>query len=138
MKKFFGLLVCLMLFTAGTCENEPLEGDFQIEEEVTCETALQNTVDAALAFVNFTEDNYTELCTAYKTALQEQIGACGDPDGALQSGIDALGNCIPGTGDDCENATTAANLAQVNFENASADFYTDFCNAYKLALQKSV
>ncbi len=138
MKKFGLLLSLFVLLFVFTCENEPLEGDFETETNITCETALQNTIDAALAFVNFTEDNYTELCTAYKTALQAQIDACGDPDGSIQSGIDALGNCIPGTGDDCENATEASNLAQVNFENADADSYTDLCNAYKLVLQNQI
>ncbi|OUR91055.1 hypothetical protein A9Q87_11300 [Flavobacteriales bacterium 34_180_T64] len=138
MKKVSLLFSLFILLTAFTCENEPLEGDFLEETDLSCEEALLNTVDAALAFVDATETNYTELCTVYKEALQAQIEACGDPDGSLQSGVDALGNCNPGTGDDCENATTAVNLAQVNFENANPDFYTDLCNTYKLALQNQI
>ncbi|OUR91054.1 hypothetical protein A9Q87_11295 [Flavobacteriales bacterium 34_180_T64] len=138
MRKISGLLCLFVLLSAFTCENEPLEGDFTTETNVSCEDALLNTIDAALAFANVSEDNYTELCNDYKEALQAQIDACGDPDGSIQSGIDALGNCNPGTGDDCENATIAVNLALVNFNNATPANYTDLCNSYRLALQNQI
>ncbi len=36
---------------------------------------------------------YTQICNFYKTALQGKKQQCGDPDGAIQDIIDALGDC---------------------------------------------
>ena len=99
MKKLFGLLTCLILLTAFTCDDEPLDSDFDINPDpnLSCEAALLNTANAALSFASATEDNYTALCTAYKTALQAQSLACGDEDGNIQTAIDALGDCTNDT-----------------------------------------
>ena len=91
MKKLSLLVSAFILLTAFTCENEPLEGDFVTDEpDVTCEQASMNTVTAALNFVSATEATYTQLCVAYRNALEDQIAACGDPDGSIQAGIDVL------------------------------------------------
>lgn len=37
--------------------------------------------------------NTTQNCNAYKTALQNEIAACGDPDGSLQATVTDLGDC---------------------------------------------
>ena len=91
MKKLLIFCSFLVLFTAFTCENEPLDGDFVTE--LSCEDAAINTANAALAFLNVTDDNYTTLCNAYKSALEAQLEACGDPDGSLQQAINELGDC---------------------------------------------
>ena len=93
MKKLFGLLTCMILFVAVTCENEPLEGDFVTGNQLACETAILNSADAALAFAGVTDDNYTQLCTTYKSALIIQIETCGDNDGSLQAAVNSLGDC---------------------------------------------
>ena len=98
MKKLSGLLCLFILLTAFTCEDEPLEGEFLTG--VSCEEAVLNTADAALAFLSVTDDNYTQLCNTYKAALQAQIEACGDDDGSLQAAIDALGDCTNDVGTD--------------------------------------
>lgn len=42
--------------------------------------------------------NTTQNCNAYKTALQNEIAACGDPDGELAAAVSALGDCsVPTT-----------------------------------------
>lgn len=102
MKKISYLLTLFVLLTAFTCENEPLEGEFGEENAVTCEAAAQNTQNAAIAFLDVTDENYSQLCTAYRNALQIQIEFCGDPDGILQTQIDSLGNCSNGTQQETE------------------------------------
>lgn len=100
MRKITGLLCLFVLLSAFTCENEPLEGDFATGTDLSCEEALLNTVDAALAFAIASESDYTQLCNEYKAALLAQIDACGDEDGTTQAAIDALGDCSNDVGDD--------------------------------------
>ena len=138
--KNIGLICCLILLSAFTCENEPLEGEFGVDTSISCEIATQNLTTAGSNFVDSdTEDsNYTQLCLAYKVALQDQINACGD-DGTLQTIYDNLGDCGENTEpDDCEASTTAANNAETAFNNADDTNYTDLCNAYKAALQNKI
>lgn len=95
MKKISLLFGLCILLSAFTCENEPLEGDFSDPvPDTSCDEASQDTAAAVLAFVNATDANYTELCNAYKSALEAQIAACGDDSGSLQALIDSLGDCI--------------------------------------------
>lgn len=95
MKKISVLISIFVILTAFKCENEPLEGDFQNNNDTNenCETAIQNTTVAATAFEEVTEANFTQLCVAYKAALQAQILECGDSDGSLQTTSNALGDC---------------------------------------------
>ena len=136
MKRLSFLASIFILLTAFTCENEPLEGDFTNENELSCEMAAQNTQDAALAFLNVTDETYTELCIAYRNALQIQIQFCGDPDGSLQTQLNSLGNCGETNPDPCETATTAANEAEAAYNEDTSD--ANLCNAYKSALQNQI
>jgi len=102
MKKISYLLLLFVLLTAFTCENEPLEGEFEEQNEISCEAAAQNTQNAALAFLEVTNETYSQLCIAYKNALQIQIEFCGDPEGILQTQIDSLGDCNDGTQQETE------------------------------------
>ncbi|WP_156115507.1 hypothetical protein [Psychroserpens sp. Hel_I_66] len=137
MKKFFALLMCVVSLTFMTCENEPLEGDFATGG-LSCETAAANTVQAALNLVSANQDNYTQLCIAYRNALQAQIEACGDPDGSIQAGVDALGDCSTINFDDCENAEDAVDTAQAALDSATPDTYSSLCNVLKAALQNQI
>ena len=133
MKKLSFLVSIFILLTAFTCENEPLDGDFVIgETELTCELAAANTQDAAIAFLDVTDENYSELCLAYRNALEVQIQFCGDPDGILQTQIDSLGTCANDTVvDDCASATAAVGVAQAAFAQAIDSNYTQLCNIYR-------
>ena len=138
--KNFVLLSCFILLSAFTCENEPLEGEFGVNTSVSCELAIQNLIIAAdnFAGANPIDSNYTQLCLAYKVALQDQIIVCGD-DGTLQTVINSLGDCGDDTQpNECDNATTAANEAESVFNNANDTNYTDLCNVYKSALQDKI
>lgn len=138
MKKLSLLFSVFILLTAFTCENEPLEGEFVTDDpDLTCEQASMNTVTAALNFVSATEATYTQLCIAYRNALEDQIAACGDPDGSIQAGIDVLGICTAEP-DACEAATTGVVIAEQNFSNATEENYTDLCNIYKTFLQNKI
>lgn len=66
--------------------------DCTISSEL-CTNAIALAEAAQTAFQNATDQNYTQLCNAYTTALQAQINACGDPDGELQIMIEDLGDC---------------------------------------------
>ena len=139
MKNFI-LLCCFIILSAFTCENEPLEGEFGVNNSISCEIATQNLLTAVENFASATptDSNYTQLCLAYKQALQDQILACGD-DGTLQDVVDSLGDCGDDTQpNECDNATTAANQAESAFNNATDTNYTDLCNLYKSALQDKI
>jgi len=100
MKKLGTLFSIFILLTAFTCENEPLEGEF-VDEGALCENAIDNAVTAALNFVAANDDNFTQLCNAYKNALEAQINACGDDaNGSVQAAIDDLGDCAIDQPDD--------------------------------------
>lgn len=102
MRKIPFLLSLFIILTAFTCENEPLEGEFEQGNDLSCEVAAQNTQNAAIAFLDVTDENYSQLCIAYRNALQVQIEFCGDPDGILQTQIDSLGDCNDGTQQETE------------------------------------
>lgn len=96
MKKLGLLLSFLILLSAFTCEDEPLEGDFVTDDApsaTSCVEAIQNTGDAANAFAQATNNNYSALCNAYINALEDQLSLCGDDTGAIQTLIDSLGDC---------------------------------------------
>lgn len=142
MKKLSLLFSVFILLTAFTCENEPLEGDFVTDEpSVTCEQALMNTATAAQNFAALTEENYEEeysgACSTLKTAFENQLEACGDPDGSLQAAIDALGTCNLNASP-CEIATSAAATAQQVLNQATEEEYADACNAYAFVLQQKI
>lgn len=138
MKKLLYYLPIFVFLTAFTCDNEPLEGEFGTGTG-SCPEATQAVVEASVNFINATEENYQTLCSAYKVALENLIDACGDPDGSIQLSIDALGSCTdPSDFDDCEALENATNLAEINFINATEENYSDFCLAYKLALENQI
>lgn len=92
MKKIITLIMCTAVLLFVSCEDEPLEGDF-LTGGLTCEAAIANTAQAALNFLSVNDDNYTQLCIAYRNALQAQIQVCNDPDGSVQGSVNALGDC---------------------------------------------
>lgn len=66
--------------------------------DAACADAIAVSEEALAIFdmVDVTdEEAYTEACGNYSLALQEQILACGDPDGSLQAIVDELGDCSP-------------------------------------------
>lgn len=135
LKKISFLLLICVLFTAFKCDNEPLEGEFITEQQVSCDVAVQNVTDAALAFSQNTNETYEDLCIAYKNALQFQKQFCGDPDGSLQALIDSLGSCSTDIIiDDCASAASAVGVAQAAFAQATPSNYTQLCNAYRETL----
>ncbi len=138
MKKISFLVALMVLVSIAGCDNEPLEIELTDPSGVSCEQAIENTTAAALAFLNVNEENYTQLCTAYSNALQVQINACGDPTGELQQQLDALGSCTSNPIDNCDSATEALSVAELIFDNASDEGYTEACNAYKTALQNFI
>ncbi|WP_040278605.1 WD40/YVTN/BNR-like repeat-containing protein [Psychroserpens damuponensis] len=137
MKKIITLLLFTVALTFVSCEDEPLEGDFETGG-TTCEVAIANTAQAALNFLGVNDDNYTQLCSAYSTALQAQITACGDPDGSLQLALNALGDCTITGVDNCEDATLAVMSAQSAYENANDEDYLNLCNVYKTTLENQI
>jgi len=135
MKKIGLLCLFCILFTAFTCENEPLEGEFATQEEVSCNFAVQLVIDAGIAFSEATIDTYEDLCIAYKTAIQNQITLCGDPDGSLQELLDSIGSCSnESLVEDCNAAIEALEVAQSAFEEATTENYVELCALYREAL----
>ncbi len=62
-------------------------------DPLSCDDAVSATLEAGVAFSAATDENYTDLCTDYKAALEAQIESCGDDTGNLQALIDDLGDC---------------------------------------------
>ena len=94
MIKIFSLLVLLMVLL-NACQNEPYEGEIIIiENPDPCELAIEETEIAESNFNNATYSDYSDLCLAYKEALQNQINVCGDPDGSLLAIVNGLGDCF--------------------------------------------
>lgn len=143
MKKASFLLLIFISLTAFTCENEALDSDVDITADA-CNEASINLATAALNFTFATDENYVQLCTAYKSALQNQINLCGDPDGTLQNSLVSLGDCSvdspqPGPEPtDCPEALALALAAETEFSNAIDTNYTALCNAYKTALENQI
>jgi hypothetical protein len=69
------------------------KSDDNKNSEPTCTELTAKTLTAKQAFENASVNNKTELCNAYKVALQNQISACGDTTGVLQAIINDLGDC---------------------------------------------
>ena len=137
LKKMFAALMVVTLFTAVKCENEPLDEDFFDDQNNNCVGSSQAAINAGLNFVEANSDNYSQLCTAYKTALEAEILACGDAEGTLQATLNTLGNC-PVIQDDCEAATVAASVVQIAFNGSTEENVSQLCKAYKLALQNKI
>lgn len=81
------LLLAAMSFSCSSSSDDA---------PANCEDAAAATAAAATAFQNATNENRPELCAAYKSALQDQIAACGDESGDLQDLVAGL-NCTPST-----------------------------------------
>ena len=86
--KFFSSLVLLTFVLACSSDSDSAP---------SCEDAVSATLASAQAFENATDENFPELCEAYKEALQDQITACGDVTGDLQAIIDGLDCTVPTT-----------------------------------------
>ncbi len=84
IKLISGILLLTALFFSCSANND---------SPLSCEEATAATLLAEQAYDNATSTNHDDLCNAYKTALQTQIGSCGDASGALQTIIDDLGDC---------------------------------------------
>tara|TARA_R110002049_G_scaffold183124_1_gene351081 strand:- start:252 stop:986 length:735 start_codon:yes stop_codon:yes gene_type:complete len=83
--------IVLNLFLS--CDNEPYEGEFIVEDN-SCALAIQATESALENYNLATDDNRVSLCHAYVEALENQIVICGD-DGVLLNLINELGDCEP-------------------------------------------
>ncbi len=70
-------------------------GDCTLDTSDPCEDANTALTSAQQAFNDATDENYTDLCSAYIDALELAISECGDGDGSLQQIIDDLGDCEP-------------------------------------------
>ncbi|MGB1308031.1 MAG: hypothetical protein ACPG6B_03915 [Oceanihabitans sp.] len=79
----------------AVCGDE--SGTYQLVlESLDCSTANNTACTDAQTAANIAQTAYNAdptnatLCTAYKTALQNQIATCGDANGSLQDTIDGL------------------------------------------------
>ncbi len=81
---------------------------------LTCPEAAENLQKASIDFASASsdDDNFSDVCNAYKKALENQISACGDPDGSFQTLIDGLscGNDTP---------TTQTGVFKVDFDGST-------------------
>lgn len=83
-------------FSEGVFYKVPLLGGLVvIDNGSSCLQATQQVAIALSAFNNTDSSmpEYSDICNAYKDALNAQIVSCGDSSGALQALVDSLGDC---------------------------------------------
>ena len=137
IKKMFVLCTFIVLCISISCDNEPYDGDVFIDDNA-CQLAIIATGNAATSFNAATEDNYNLFCQVYRDALQDQIEACGDAEGTLQSIISALGNCVIENINLCNLAIENTEIARLNYENAADINLQTTCIAYRVALLNQI
>lgn len=147
MKKIASPLLAIVLSLAlFTCNNEPLDPAFQEEvpdtgASIECLAALQANTIASSNYIDasINEVNYTEACNAYAITLQNVIDTCGDPNNGFQTLLITLGDCsAPIEPDSCEGATIAVSVAANNYNNATEELFTQYCNGYIAALENQI
>lgn len=129
----YSLIVLVLLFS---CDNEPYEGEFFIEDN-SCALAIEATANAFQNYNQATEDNLNAFCLNYRDALESQIEICGDENGILQLTIDELGDCIFENGL-CDEAILATQIAHNNYISAPDEEFEELCNVYKQAVQYQI
>ena len=100
-------MLSLFILAYTSCDNEPIDSTLATQgtggsgngnggSTVACIEATENTTTAAAnyAAVSPGDSNFTSVCNAYATALENQISHCGDTGGVLQAIADAL-DCNP-------------------------------------------
>lgn len=113
MKKLiFSLFVVVVLFACSSDDDNAAN---------QCSMAIDATFEAMQDFDSATTENYVQMCTAYKLALQNQIQACGDADGSLQAIIDHLGDCTDITGIVTGEITVTAGTLNIVFDLLSVE-----------------
>nr|WP_321236664.1 hypothetical protein [uncultured Psychroserpens sp.] len=91
MKKLV-ILICCMTLVYVSCNSSDDDGGSD-DDGLSCSEATQNTAMALANLTNGDENDYEALCNAYKVTLEQQISACGDSTGTIQTIIDGLGDC---------------------------------------------
>jgi len=84
-----------------------------------CDIAIDASAQARLDFNEATAVNYTQRCSAYRVALQNQIQACGDANGSLQALITGLGDCIDDSGNVDGQITVTAGTLNIVFDEVT-------------------
>lgn len=143
LKRTSVFILSLLIFTFVSCNDEPLEGQFDTggggggDGATTCAQATDNVADATAAYSEVipTDANYTAVCNDYLAALQDFLNLCGDSSGIIQSIIDGL-DCTSETPDDCPSAQAATDAAETAY-NADTTNAT-LCNGYISALENEI
>jgi hypothetical protein len=85
--QFLGSIALLVLLSLSCSSSD--------NSTPSCDDLIAATDAAQQAYASA---NTVQNCNAYKTALQNEIAACGDPDGDLAAAVTALGDCtVPTT-----------------------------------------
>ncbi|WP_400075698.1 hypothetical protein [Winogradskyella sp. R77965] len=91
MKKIVALFCLFSAFIIFTCDNEPYEDG--LEELNTNTNCDAQTITSNAESVYNLDPTIVQACIAYRTALENQVTECGDPNGELQDIIEELGHC---------------------------------------------
>ena len=124
--KFLGSIALLVLLSLSCSSSD--------NSTPSCDDLFAATVAAELAY---SSSATVQNCNAYKTALQNEIAACGDPDGSLAAEVNSLGNCtVPtvtgtlsmNTGSvphvfDLITVTTTGNMRHIRGQKSSSTSY---------------
>lgn len=84
MKKLLSICCIAVLMSCGSDDSE---------NTLSCLEATQNTLTAQTNYLDAESADLEILCNSYRLTLQQQKDACGDPNGAIQTILDSLGDC---------------------------------------------
>ena len=123
-----------------SCEHDQFEGNSPDDGGGGASGCVQATENFATATSNYnavtsSDPNYTSVCSAYATALQDLIDSCGDDTDAFQGLLDSL-DCSSDVPDDCPSAEAATASAETAYNADTTN--TTLCNTYINALQNEI
>jgi hypothetical protein len=125
--KNINLIFCLVILCLSfNCSSNSSDDD---DDPNNCTEATQQVSTALENFTDANELNYTERCTAYKTALQNLQQQCGDESGDIQDLIDNLEDCSNDTNPSTIEALMTANLDGEQFDNMKPNGFNLFNSA---------
>jgi len=111
------LLIGIALISLTSCSKDDSTNNDASGLDDPCETAITASAEAATKFNDANNENYTQLCSDYKSALEAQIEACGDSNGKFQAIIDNLGDCTQDPEQNIQGElSVTAGTFQIDFE----------------------
>jgi len=113
-------------------------GDCIFDLSNLCEEAIIAAESANNDLRNATSNNYPQLCSIYKSALDNVILYCGDDDDSVREILNLLGNCEEASQFNCNTSIEITEQVLSAYGTVSQINYTFICQAYISALETQI